>query len=68
MNKNIITAVAVVVIAILGYFGWQMWQGRSVELDSAAVEEFNPFAAEEPENPFKQGSNPYENIKTNPFE
>jgi len=62
MNKNIITVVAIIIIAVLGYW-W--WQSRSQESPEAEV---NPFAAVEVNNPFEESSNPYENVKTNPFE
>lgn len=71
-QKEII-AVLVAVAVILGAI---FFLARRAESPSAGdIEELqeeaaklNPFNQEEPGNPFEESSNPYENIKTNPFE
>lgn len=54
------TLIVLIVIIILGYFGWQMWQSGNSGSSG--------LFTEEPANPFEESTNPYENIKTNPFE
>ncbi|MEK7227580.1 MAG: hypothetical protein AAB641_01680 [Patescibacteria group bacterium] len=70
MEKSKLTAaIVVIILLVLGFFGWWIWQSSRVELSEEGISEFNPFAQEEPSNPFKESNaNPYENIKTNPFE
>ncbi|MEK7175999.1 MAG: hypothetical protein AAB695_01325 [Patescibacteria group bacterium] len=70
MEKSKLTvAVAIIILLILGFFGWRMWQSSGVDLSEEEISEFNPFAQKEPANPFQESNtNPYENIKTNPFE
>jgi predicted negative regulator of RcsB-dependent stress response len=69
-KRNLTTLAVIVVLIVLGFFGYQSWAGRSGQegLDESAIQELNPFAAEAPANPFEKGGNPYENVKTNPFE
>lgn len=59
-KKQLIGVAVLAAILVLGYFGWQMWGGAA----SDARGLFTP----EPANPFEESANPYENIKTNPFE
>jgi len=73
MEKRKLTTVVVLIgLGVLGYFGYMMWSGSKAEEseveDESVVEESSPFVAEESANPFAESSNPYENIKTNPFE
>ena len=60
MDKKKLTTLAVlIVVVLLGVFGWQKWQS----------EETGPsLFTEEPANPFEASANPYKDIKTNPFE
>lgn len=76
MNQKKITIIAVLaVILVLGFLGWQMWRdaqlGEKVRLNDETLQEeatkLNPFV-QEAVNPFEESTNPYENIKTNPFE
>lgn len=61
MDKNkIILLLVLIVMAVAGLF---LWQGRQGLEDSGAT-----LFTEESVNPFGESSNPYENIKTNPFE
>lgn len=60
-KKTLIIPVLLAVIAVLGYFGLQMWRGET-ETDSSSL--FTQEAA----NPFEENANPYADIKTNPFE
>lgn len=61
MEKKQLTTIAVLIaIVVLGYFGWQMWRGKGSDATS--------LFTQEPANPFEETANPYENIKTNPFE
>lgn len=62
MDQKKITTIAVLAgLVVLGFFGWQMWYEGEDEGPSL-------FTTQEPVNPFEESTNPYENIKTNPFE
>ncbi len=69
-KRKLSTIVVVVVLIILGYFGYQFFWPSSQEeiVDDQLVEELNPFNQEESKNPLEGSSNPYADIKTNPFE
>ncbi|MBI2086967.1 MAG: hypothetical protein HYT69_02245 [Candidatus Zambryskibacteria bacterium] len=77
MDKSKLTTIVVlIVIVILGvFFGYRVfWQSSPVDNQAgsealqAEADEINPFNQEKPANPFEETTNPYENIKTNPFE
>lgn len=63
--------IVVLVLVILGaFFGYQIWREKEedqAEVQSAGAGATNPFEQKLP-NPLEGSSNPYENIKTNPFE
>ena len=74
-NKTLSVVGLIVVIILLAFFGYRfLWQSPAVENQGddatlqAELDKANPFNQEEPANPFEESSNPYENIKTNPFE
>ena len=67
-KKKLTVLVVLIVIAVLGYFGWQSLRQGEVDLSEEEINELNPFVRKETANPFQESVNPYENIKTNPFE
>ena len=75
-NKKITTVVVLVIIFLaLAFFGYQFFWSSTIKQDvveqtvlQAEVDKVNPFNQEQLVNPFNENSNPYENIKTNPFE
>ncbi|OHA91021.1 MAG: hypothetical protein A2758_01370 [Candidatus Zambryskibacteria bacterium RIFCSPHIGHO2_01_FULL_49_18] len=62
MDKKLIIILLSVLLAGLGYWWWQRAPQEGPEA------EVNPFAKVEVNNPFEESSNPYEDVKTNPFE
>ena len=73
-NRTIIVVLAALII-IGAFFGYRTFWSDSAQLDlsddaalQAEADKVNPFNQEEPANPFEESANPYENIKTNPYE
>ncbi len=74
-NKKLMTVVVLVIIVLLlAFFGYKTWWPKPAPenvLDNAILQaeadRINPFN-QEAINPFEKSTNPYENIKVNPFE
>ena len=74
-NKTVIITLAVLVVIIAGaFFGYRaFWPDKELQSENdtalqTQVDAVNPFNETKIVNPFEEGANPYENIKTNPFE
>ncbi|MEK7148259.1 MAG: hypothetical protein AAB758_03090 [Patescibacteria group bacterium] len=59
MNKRYITLTILIAILAAGFFLWQKSRGG---------DEAGSLFTEEAVNPFEENTNPYSDIKTNPFE
>lgn len=73
-KKTVIVVVLIIIILVLAFISYRLLRAGSEEeaarqaILEAEANKLNPFNQGEVTNPFEGSSNPYENIKTNPFE
>lgn len=72
-KKSILTIILLIIVLALAFFGYQAFNNKEIAEEDTAEELQNQEGAselfsEEVSNPLEGTSNPYEDIKTNPFE
>ncbi len=65
-KKTIIAIIIILIVLALIYFGYRSWPRSDSEQGN--VEDAASLFNQENVNPFEESTNPYENVKTNPFE